>query len=123
MARGFTSSTTPARTCSSLTPAGHGMSEPTCPAGCYRDRFGIRAASRSPDGKQLSGTSGPEDKDGIFTYEFASRRFTRLSDRGEPWNWLNDGRRLLYTYHQKLFVVDSVSKKSHELLVGGAGPF
>ena len=35
---------------------------------------------------------------------------------GYPWCWLNDSRRLLYTYHRKLFVLDSVSKKSRELL-------
>ena len=70
----------------------------------------------SPDGKQLLGDAGPKDKDGIFTYAFASRRFTRLSDVGSPWSWLNDGRRVLYTYQRKLFVLDSVSKKSRELL-------
>ena len=52
----------------------------------------------------------------IFVYTFASRRFTRLSDVGTPWTWLNDGRRLLYTDHRKLFVLDSVSKVSRELL-------
>jgi len=70
----------------------------------------------SPDGKQLLGVAGAADQDGIFTYAFASRQFTRLSDVGTPWCWLNDGRRLLYTYHRKLFVLDSVSKKSRELL-------
>jgi TolB protein len=70
----------------------------------------------SPDGKQLLGDTGPEGHDGIFTYSFASKRFTRLSDVGEPWTWLNDSRRVLYTYHRKLFVLDSVSKKARELL-------
>jgi Tol biopolymer transport system component len=72
--------------------------------------------SWSPDGKQVVGAGGPEDRDGIVAYAFASKRFTRLSDVGSPWSWLNDGRRLLYTYHRKLFVLDSVSKKSRELL-------
>jgi dipeptidyl aminopeptidase/acylaminoacyl peptidase len=70
----------------------------------------------TPDGKQLLGVAGPENKDGIFTYAFASKRFTRLSDVGEPWSWLNDGHRLLYTHHGKLFVLDSVSKSARELL-------
>ena len=77
----------------------------------------------SPDGKQLLGVAGPENQDGIFTYAFASRQFTRLSDVGTPWCWLNDGRRLLYTYHRKLFVLDSVSKKSRELLSVAADDF
>jgi hypothetical protein len=70
----------------------------------------------SPDGKQLLGAVGLEDMDGIFAYGFASRRFTRLTDVGSPWTWLNDGRRLLFTNLGKLFVLDSVSKKARELL-------
>jgi len=72
--------------------------------------------SWSPDGKQLLGSGGPEGQDAIFAYTFASKRFTRLSDVGTPWTWLNDGRRLLYTAHRKLFVLDSASKVSRELL-------
>lgn len=72
--------------------------------------------SWSPDGKQLLGSGGPDGQDAIFVYTFASRRFTRLADAGTPWAWLNDGRRLLYTDHRKLFVLDSVSKASRELL-------
>jgi serine/threonine protein kinase len=72
--------------------------------------------SWSPDGKQILGPGGDLDQDGIFTYEFATKRFTRLSNVGRPWSWLSDSRRLLYTLHGKLFVLDSVSKKSRELL-------
>jgi len=72
--------------------------------------------SWSPDGKQLLGDGGPDGKDGIFAYSFAFRRFTRLSEVGTPITLLNDGRGLIYTYHRKLFVLDSVSKKSRELL-------
>jgi Tol biopolymer transport system component len=70
----------------------------------------------SPDGKQLLGATGVHDKDGIFAYALASKRFTRLTDVGTPWTWLNDGRRLLYTERGRLLVLDSVSKGSRELL-------
>jgi Tol biopolymer transport system component len=72
--------------------------------------------SWSPDGRQLLGVGGTQEHEEVFTYTFASKRFTRLSDAGKPWAWLNDGRRLLYTHHGKLFVLDSVSKSSRELL-------
>ena len=52
----------------------------------------------------------------VFAYAFASKRLTRLSDVGWPWIWLGDGRRLLYSNRGKLFVLDSVSKSSREIL-------
>jgi serine/threonine protein kinase len=72
--------------------------------------------SWSRDGKQLLGNGGPGEQFGVFAYSLASRRVTRLSDVGSAWTWLNDGRRLLFTYRGGLFVLDSVSKKSRELL-------
>ena len=74
------------------------------------------ATSWSPDGRQLLGDGGLEGQEQVFAYAFASRQFTRLSDAGQSWTWLNDSRRLLYTLHGKLFVLDSVSKIAHELL-------
>ena len=64
----------------------------------------------------MLGAAGNYDKDGIFAYALASKRFTRLTDVGTPWTWLNDGRRLLYTDRGRLLVLDSVSKGSRELL-------
>jgi Tol biopolymer transport system component len=77
----------------------------------------------SPDGKQLLGAAGIYDKDGIFAYALASKRFTRLTDVGTPWTWLNDGRRLLYTDGGRLLVLDSVSKTSRELLSAAPDDF
>ena len=72
--------------------------------------------SWSPDGMQLLGNDGPGEQAALFAYSLASGRFTRLSDVGSAWTWLNDGRRLLFTYRGGLFVLDTVSKKSRELL-------
>jgi len=70
-------------------------------------------SSWSPDGTQLLGDGEPR---GIFTYAFASGRFTRVSDSGESWSWLNDGRRLLLTNSGRLLVLDSVAKTARDLL-------
>ena len=68
----------------------------------------------SPDAKQLLGEADPGG--GIFTFSFASGRFTRLSEVGASWSWLSDGRRLLFTHRGGLHVLDAVSKTTRELL-------
>jgi WD40 repeat protein len=74
-------------------------------------------AAWSPDGTLLLGNAGYPSV-GVFTYSFASGRFTRLSDAGDSWCWLKDSRRVLITDRDraKLFVVDSVSKAKREIL-------
>jgi Tol biopolymer transport system component len=72
----------------------------------------------SPDGKRLlgEGVSPTDSLVGVFTYSLASGQFTRLTRLGEAWTWLNDSHRALFTHHGRLFIVDAVSKASHELL-------
>ena len=53
---------------------------------------------------------------GVFTYSFASGHFTRLTRIGQPSTWLNDSRRALFTHRGRLFIVDTVSKATRELL-------
>jgi len=72
--------------------------------------------SWSPDGRQLLGDGGSQGHEQIFAYLFASKQFTRLSEVGTSWTWLRDSRRLLYTFHGKLFVLDSVTKNAREIL-------
>jgi Tol biopolymer transport system component len=67
----------------------------------------------SPDGKQLLGDVLPG---GVFTYSFASGQFTRLTVIGEAWTWLKDSRRALFTHRDRLFIVDTVSKTTQEVL-------
>jgi dipeptidyl aminopeptidase/acylaminoacyl peptidase len=71
------------------------------------------ASGWSPDRTRLLGdvASG-----GVFTYSFASGQFIRLTRLGEAWTWLNDGRRALFTNRGKLFIVDTISKATQELL-------
>jgi eukaryotic-like serine/threonine-protein kinase len=76
----------------------------------------------SPDGKELLGDAESPigsfnfSFGGVFTYSFASGRFSRLSDTGQSWAWLNDSRRVLFSHQGRLFVVDTISKKSREIL-------
>jgi eukaryotic-like serine/threonine-protein kinase len=71
----------------------------------------------SPDETRLLGNGGYPSV-GVFTYSFVSGRYTRLSDAGYSWCWLNDGRRVLITDRdqRKLLVLDSVSKANREIL-------
>jgi hypothetical protein len=53
---------------------------------------------------------------GIGIYSLGQRSFERLTDRGDFPRWLSDGRRLLFEYAGKLYLVNSRSKKVHEVL-------
>jgi eukaryotic-like serine/threonine-protein kinase len=75
------------------------------------------ARSWSPDGKYLAG-SGYTNAIGIvelLIYEIASGRYEKLSELGNTPRWLNDNRRLIFMYADKLYLVDRQSKKSQEI--------
>ncbi|PYI93836.1 MAG: hypothetical protein DMF03_00190 [Verrucomicrobia bacterium] len=85
--------------------------------------------SWSPDGKRLAGLRHLADGShaGIGVYDLESRKYNWLTEFGEWPIWLNDGRRILFADHGKIFIVDSESKKNHKVLpvaegdIGGAG--
>ena len=70
----------------------------------------------SHDGGTLAGVvhelAGPA---GIGIYSLGQRSFERLTDRGDFPRWLSDGRRLLFECAGKLYLVNSRSKKVHEV--------
>ena len=72
----------------------------------------------SPDGTRLLGEGEPAHGEfmysfgGVFTYSFASRQFTRLTRVGQPWTWLNDSRRALFT-HRGSFSSSTPSRRQH----------
>jgi Tol biopolymer transport system component len=77
------------------------------------------AWSWSPDGKWLAGWPGHSDVDplnGVFLFSLADQRFERVTDFGEAPKWLSDSRRLLFRHQGKLFLVDSATKRVHEVL-------
>jgi len=73
----------------------------------------------SPDGKRLSGTgrlSGGGCCDQIVLYSFANRKYEKLTEPGNNPRFLPDGRRMLYLNKSALWLIDSVSKKTREIL-------
>jgi eukaryotic-like serine/threonine-protein kinase len=75
------------------------------------------ARSWSPDGKCLAG-SGYTNAIGIvelLIYDIAGNRYEKLSEVGNAPRWLNDNRRLIFIYTDKLFLVDRQSRKPQEI--------
>jgi len=78
------------------------------------------AWSWSPDGRKLAGNLshavGPVS--GIAIYSLDSKQYEKLADFGSFPVWLSDSRRLLFqdSDRRKLYVIDTQSKKIHEVL-------
>jgi Tol biopolymer transport system component/serine/threonine protein kinase len=73
--------------------------------------------SWSSDGRKLAGWEARTGEQlGIVLYSLASQRYEKLTDVGTRPTWLSDDRRLLFYYKDKLFLVDSKSKKVREIL-------
>jgi hypothetical protein len=53
---------------------------------------------------------------GIVVYSLDSHQYEKLTDFGLQPVWLNDSRRLLFQQQSKLYMIDSQSKKIHEVL-------
>jgi Tol biopolymer transport system component len=71
--------------------------------------------SWSADGRKLAEHQGRGNA-GIVIYSFDSQQYEKLSDFGAFPVWLSDSRRLLFQNQGKLYVIDSQSKKFHEVL-------
>jgi Tol biopolymer transport system component len=73
--------------------------------------------SWSPDGRKLAGmqTAG-KGTPGIVVYSLDSQQYKKLTDFGSQPVWLNDSERLLFQHQGKLYLIDSESKKFHEVL-------
>ena len=74
--------------------------------------------SWSPDGRRLAGQKHLTDLShaGIAIHELGTPQIQWLTDVGEWPVWLRDSRRLLFSDRGKLFLIDSVSRKRHEVL-------
>nr|MBA2260769.1 PD40 domain-containing protein [Acidobacteriota bacterium] len=73
--------------------------------------------SWSPDGSRLAGQKHLTDLShaGIAVHEIGTDRIDWLTDFGEWPLWLNDNRRLLFSHHGKLHIVDRVTKKVQDV--------
>jgi len=87
------------------------------------------ANSWSPDGKRLAGvfnSRGSSPVYGIVLYSLESGKYEKLTDFGTTPSWLSDSRRLVFTAdpgRDKLFIVDSLTKKWSEILVASPGSY
>jgi eukaryotic-like serine/threonine-protein kinase len=84
-----------------------------------RDDASFGAESWSPDGARLAGTAqlkGGSSLPGVVAFSFATNGYERLTDRGGAPVWLHDSRRLLYLDEGKVFLLDSRSHQSRQLL-------
>jgi dipeptidyl aminopeptidase/acylaminoacyl peptidase len=78
--------------------------------------------SWSTDGRQLALTAwGPDPFAGTYIYDFETRQVQKVvSGLAAPSStgarWLSDNRRLLVGYQGRLYLIDSVSAKIHEVL-------
>jgi dipeptidyl aminopeptidase/acylaminoacyl peptidase len=74
--------------------------------------------SWSSDGRKLAGWQARigESHLGIVLYSFESQQYEKLTDFGTRPTWLSDDRRLLFYYKDKLYLLDSKSKKVREVL-------
>jgi len=77
------------------------------------------AWSWSPNGERLVGMQQREGvySSGLFLYSLESKQYEQLTDSGRFPIWLNDSRRLLAVFGNKLCLVDSQSKKVHDVLL------
>ena len=77
----------------------------------------FEAFSWSTDGRKLAGTmTQPGVASFISVYSFDSRTYEKLTDVGNFPVWLSDNRRLLFLGQGKIMLVDSQTKKVHEVL-------
>jgi Tol biopolymer transport system component len=84
-----------------------------------RDGQLFNASSWSPDGKWLAG--GTELRDakslpGIVLYSLDSKRYSRLTDRGQSPRWLRDSRTLLYRDEGRIYGIDIQTRQVREVL-------
>jgi Tol biopolymer transport system component len=79
---------------------------------------GFNAWSWSADGRKLAGHLWREDgsSQGIAVYSFESQKYERLAPVGDWPHWLPDNRRLIFHHQGKVYLIDSQSKRMHEVL-------
>ncbi len=69
----------------------------------------------SPDGQKLAVQFGGSQA-GVGYYSFATGRYERVSNMESLPSWLPDSRRILFTYRDAVFLADTETKQTRELL-------
>jgi Tol biopolymer transport system component len=88
------------------------------------DSGGCLVRSWSSDGRTLAGMQASPGRfggmqvvpqSGIAIYSIATQTYTKLTDFGQGPSWLSDNRRLLFYRDDKIYLVDSQSKRVREV--------
>ena len=76
------------------------------------------AWSWSADARKISGYLQREDgsPQGVAVYSLESHKYELLAPVGDSPHWLPDNRRLIFHHQGKAFLIDSETKKMHEVL-------
>ena len=73
-------------------------------------------SSWSTNGQQLAGAWTNAGKNSVHIYDLGTQTYQQLTDFGNNPVWLNDDRRLLFRFQGRIYFVDSVTKKVHDVL-------
>jgi Tol biopolymer transport system component len=73
-----------------------------------------RATDWSPDGRRLA-IAQNGGVSGVWVYSFDARAYRRVVDGNNP-AWLSDGRRVIYENRGRLFIADTASGATREVL-------
>jgi Tol biopolymer transport system component len=80
------------------------------------------AYSWSPDGKKIAQLRlSQHNYSGIAVYDLQTNRQEEVSNFGDAPVWLNDNRRLIFSQANKLYLLDTLTKQSKELLALAPG--
>jgi Tol biopolymer transport system component len=76
------------------------------------------AWSWSPDGAQIAGFQPRPDgsSSGIIVYTVGAGAYTRVTDFGGDPVWLTDSRRLLFVQGERIYLADTATKRTREIL-------
>jgi Tol biopolymer transport system component len=72
------------------------------------------ASDWSPDGRQIA-VEGVGGRTGVWVYSLDTRTYRRFADGNTP-AWLADGHRLVYDHRGRLWVLDTITGNTRELL-------
>ena len=86
---------------------------------------GLILWSWSPDGKLLAGWQfDPQlPVNGVVLYSFAKHSYERLTNHGSSPIWLSDSKRLIFADLGKMYLLDIITKREHEIHNVGRNSF